>query len=82
MGKKHKSQPTAAASALEENAGSTPAANGSIPSFPFFAGGGESAVAVDPMLASLFEKSVSSLITFVLPWKCINLILFYQKSTF
>ncbi|EER38990.1 nucleolar protein 12 [Histoplasma capsulatum var. duboisii H88] len=57
MGKKQKSQPTAAASALEENAGSTPAANGSIPSFPFFAGGGESAVAVDPMLASLFEKS-------------------------
>ncbi|QSS65647.1 nucleolar protein 12, RNA binding protein [Histoplasma capsulatum] len=57
MGNKQRSQPTAAASALEEDAASTPAANGSIPSFPFLASGVESAVAVDPMLASLFEKS-------------------------
>ncbi|EQL36802.1 hypothetical protein, variant [Blastomyces dermatitidis ATCC 26199] len=56
MGKKQKSQPKAAVPAGEENnAGSALAANGSV--LPFLAGGGDTTAAMDPMLASLFEKS-------------------------
>ncbi|KKZ67320.1 hypothetical protein EMCG_07004 [[Emmonsia] crescens] len=59
MGKKQKSESKAAVAAIEGIADSAPAANGSVstPSLPFLGGGGENAATIDPMLASLFEKS-------------------------
>ncbi|PGH00399.1 nucleolar protein 12 [Blastomyces parvus] len=55
MGKKQTSQSKAAVPAGEETADTGGAANGSV--LAFLPGGGDSATAVDPMLASLFEKS-------------------------